>query len=198
MWNQYQHLTEEIRTAEILNYQVFGFTIAAMAATVAAAFARETADDRCWLLLLASVVTAPGAFLLYDNRARIWRITTYMRVFMEPQLPGVNWQGHLAKSENINPKDQSSSAIRSEFLILGFASVLIAVLALATALWAGQHSFEKAAASLAGKLAITCGLISISLAALYFHWQRVLGRGEGLRRQIPQAVEYRCGLACGR
>ena len=95
LWNQYQQLTDEIKSADTLNYQALGIVIAASVAIVNAAFTRSSPEERFILLLTVFAVTIPGGFLLQVARRRIWRITTYLEIFIEPSLRPIKWQTRL-------------------------------------------------------------------------------------------------------
>lgn len=65
------------------------------------------------------------------NRRRIWRITTYMVVFLEPHLTHVNWESDLQKQRRKAEKKGVTNTISSlvgsnEVIIVQLIYVLIA------------------------------------------------------------------------
>lgn len=86
IWNEHQHLQDEIRAADSLNYQILGIVVGAVAAILTAGFSKVDSGLRFFIFLCVYVVTIPGYRLLQGNRRRIWRINTYIRTFIEPEF----------------------------------------------------------------------------------------------------------------
>lgn len=128
LWNHYQQLSDEIRSADSLNYQVIGFVVAAVVALINAAFGKQSYEDRCWILLTVYAVTVPGRFLLRVARTRIWRIASYLELFVEPHLGGggVKWQ------ERLNTRGPRTHIIRTEFGLICGLDLVTGALVLAT------------------------------------------------------------------
>jgi len=120
IWNQYEDLRKEIIKADSLNYQIIGIVVAGVAAIITASFSRNDFLERYIILLCVYLITFPGNLLLIGNRIRIWRIATYMRVFLEPELDYIKWESRLHKQAEIHQKDFiiSSYVIDNEFLII--------------------------------------------------------------------------------
>ncbi|MDQ3707566.1 MAG: hypothetical protein M3437_20525 [Chloroflexota bacterium] len=95
VWNHYLTLRDEIMRADSLNYQIIGIVIAAVAAILNASFNFQDAFARLLALLSVYVVTVPAYSLLRGNRHRIWRISTYISTFLEPELDHVKWESRL-------------------------------------------------------------------------------------------------------
>src|SRR5690349_21946316 len=91
----YQSLRAEISQADNQNYHVLGFAVAATAALVTAGISQESAADRSVVFALVFLVTWPCQRLLQGKRRYIWRIASYLRVVVEPQLGDVNWETHV-------------------------------------------------------------------------------------------------------
>jgi hypothetical protein len=92
---EYQNLRDEIRGADSLNYQILGIVVGAVAAILTTGFTQTDASIRLLIFLCIYVVTLPGYRLLKGNRRRVWRISTYMRVFLEPELKFMRWETRL-------------------------------------------------------------------------------------------------------
>ena len=79
LWNEYESLRDEIRSADSLNYQITGIVVAAVATLLTTGFTQADATIRLFVFLCAYIVTIPGYRLLQGNRRRTWRISTYLR-----------------------------------------------------------------------------------------------------------------------
>lgn len=102
LFNEYKMLREEIMEADKLKYQMFGFVMTAVAAIIATGFS-SPADPhlRATVFLVSYVFTIPAYQNSWINRRRVWRITTYMRVFLEPKFVHTNWETRLFKFEKL-------------------------------------------------------------------------------------------------
>lgn len=94
--NSYDRLRDEILQADSLNYQTLGIVSGAVAAILTIGFTQPDPVVRTFIFLGVYVVTIPGYRLLQGNRRRTWRITTYIRAFLEPELEQVKWETRLA------------------------------------------------------------------------------------------------------
>jgi hypothetical protein len=92
---EYQNLRDEIRGADSLNYQILGIVVGAVAAILTTGFSQSDPSVRFLIFLCVYVVTIPGYRLLQGNRRRTWRISTYMRIFLEPELEFTKWETRL-------------------------------------------------------------------------------------------------------
>lgn len=92
----YQVLRAEITQVDGQNYQVLGFTVGATVALVTAGVAQHEPLERSVVFALVVLVTWPCQLLLNGKRRLVWRIASYLRVVVEPQLDGVEWETHLA------------------------------------------------------------------------------------------------------
>jgi hypothetical protein len=130
-WNLYNILTDEIRSADAESYQVVTFGVGAIVALLAAGF-KTAVEGRLPLFAASYVVIFYGMRLLGSNRRRIWRISTYARVFLEPELEKVQWQTHLAMHGEMSRERKSglhsSRVFTNQLLMFGVASVVVAVL----------------------------------------------------------------------
>lgn len=91
------------------NQQTVSFVVAAVAVVVAGALQTQF-KPRYLLYVVAALVTIGGYRLLFDSLAQVWKIATYMRVFLEPELPGINWETRLRRRHEIatSPKGRDS------------------------------------------------------------------------------------------
>lgn len=92
---EYGHLRQEILDADKANYQVLGFLLAATGLLFARAFELPNPAQGALTLAIVQVFAFPCHLLLRANRRRVWRIATYLRTFVEPRLPGLQWESRL-------------------------------------------------------------------------------------------------------
>jgi hypothetical protein len=139
LWNEYQNLRSEILQANNLNYQILAGVIAVTGAILVAGFDNHESSQQFWVFLCIYAVTFPAYRLLCGNHRRIWRISTYICVFLEPEFDFINWETRLDKARQIanpNPNTLSSNIMGHEFLVIFFLnsvagiSAIIALLSL--------------------------------------------------------------------
>jgi hypothetical protein len=130
LWNHYQQLSEEIKAADILNYQIIGVVVAAVVALLNAAFSKASSEDRCWILMSVFAVTIPGRFLLELARRRIWRIASYLEVYIEPVLQVVKWQHRL--NDKVVERGLRTNSLGIEFWLIFGLDLLAGALVIAT------------------------------------------------------------------
>lgn len=121
----YELLTQEIQSAETQTYQVVSVGAGAIAAILAAGFNQRDHILRVFMFLTSYLIIFPMVRLLAGNRSRIWRIATYMRTYLEPGLPGMQWQTHLAHAAALT---RSSTFIPgSQMLVVQLATAVVGV-----------------------------------------------------------------------
>lgn len=108
--SEYERLREEIMQADSRNYQVLGIIVAGSAALLVAAFKQGT-EGPSLVALLGYAVTIPGYGMLCANRKRIWRVSTYMRVFLETELVFTQWETRLDAQRAQAPGPKSRTAL---------------------------------------------------------------------------------------
>lgn len=86
LWNAYSDLRSEIKAADSLNYQILGIMVAAVTALLAAGFKDIHHLNGLLIITCVYAITSPAYALLRGNRRRIWRISTYLRIFVEPKI----------------------------------------------------------------------------------------------------------------
>jgi hypothetical protein len=121
LWNEYQNLRCEILQANNLNYQILAGVIAVTGAILVAGFNNYNSPQQFFIFLCIYAVTFPVYRLLCGNHRRIWRISTYICVFLEPEFDFINWETRLDKARqlaNLNPNTLSSNLLRNEFLVI--------------------------------------------------------------------------------
>ena len=163
----YELLTQEIQAAESQTYQVVSVGAGAIAAILAAGFNQRDHVLRLFMFLTSYLIIFPMVRLLSGNRSRIWRIATYMRVYLEPELPGVQWQTHLARSAALRPG--STFIIGSQMMIVQLATAVVGAVVFIDlcilAKWTGASflpgmgSFDGFAATAAGAAAVANGAV---------------------------------------
>src|SRR4029077_17024305 len=122
-WKLYDLLTQELRDAENQIYQIVNVGTGAVAAILAAGFNQSNHVLRLFMFLTPYLIIIPMIRLVKGNRARIWRITTYMRTHLEPGLPGIKWQTDLALSRVQHWK--STFITPSQILVVELATVVV-------------------------------------------------------------------------
>lgn len=120
----YDLLTQEIQTAENQTYQIVSVGIGAVAAILAAGFNQSNHVLRFFMFLTAYLIIIPMIRLLKGNRSRIWRIATYMQVFLEPELSDVKWQTHLALQRE---SGKSTFIPGSQMLVVQLGTVVVGI-----------------------------------------------------------------------
>jgi hypothetical protein len=121
LWNEYQNLRSEILQANNLNYQILAGVIAVTGAILVAGFNNHNSPQQFFIFLCIYAVTFPAYRLLCGNHRRIWRISTYICVFLEPEFDFINWETRLDKARqlaNSNPNTLSSNLLKNEFLVI--------------------------------------------------------------------------------
>lgn len=113
LWNQYTLLREEIKQADELNYQILGVVVGATAVILTTGFSQNDPFVRIFIFLCVYVVTIPAYRLTIGNRRRTWRISTYMRTFLESQLEHVKWETRLEMQNKAHQRGWSPSSLIS-------------------------------------------------------------------------------------
>jgi hypothetical protein len=110
LWNEYQSLRNESSQADSLNYQTISIIVGASGVVLTAAINQSDLFLRALIFMSVHIFTIPGYRLLRGNRIRIWRISTYMRVFLEPHLDFIKWETRLDVSRKYRLSNQSQSS----------------------------------------------------------------------------------------
>ncbi len=190
LWNQYQHLTDEIKAADSQNFQILGVVIAAVVAILNAGLANSDPATRFWMLLSGYILTYPARRLFAGNQARIWRIATYMRVFMEPEFEHVRWQTRLYNRSQLVPaRDRGTLSSRIVGYELGIFATLNAVVAVALAAGALMSASAALAAWVRGWSGVAlppAALFAAGFAAIAASAVRYLVTTARLRREIER------------
>jgi len=134
LWREYESLRSEIRGADSLNYQIMGIVVGAVAALLTTGFKEAEPIIRLLVFLCVYVVTIPGYRLLQGNRRRTWRISTYIRTFLEPQLEFAKWETRLDSQRRRAGEDStrqyfSSLVGTNEWFIISVMNILAALAA---------------------------------------------------------------------
>jgi hypothetical protein len=178
LWNQYQSLREEIRGADSLNSQIMGIVVGAVAVLLTTAIKEAEPLARLLVFMCIYVVTVPGYRLLRGNRLRIWRISTYLRVFIEPELSFVKWETRLTRQREdpeLDPRGRdgfSTLVSASEWAIISLVNTLAALGAILSLL----QSLDVALHEKIGGIAV---IAAINLSVMFW----TLRQERALRRQ---------------
>ncbi|MBL8152644.1 MAG: hypothetical protein JNM70_00550 [Anaerolineae bacterium] len=135
LWNLYQLLREEIRATDTLDYQILGIAIGASALIVATGFDQTNAFAQYLVFLCVFLVTTPAWSMIIATKVRYWRLTTYLRVFIEPNLQQVKWETRLSQQMRLQFLEGTSKTggtlLNNEgliFLVLTLGAALIAAI----------------------------------------------------------------------
>jgi|GEM_PF-2916040 hypothetical protein len=109
LWNEYQSLRSEMTQADTLNYQTMGGLVAVSGSILTTGFNQVDPSLKLFVFLCVYSITIPGYRLLQGNRRRIWRISTYIRTFLEPNFEFIQWETRLEKSRRLKTTSQRQS-----------------------------------------------------------------------------------------
>ena len=140
---QYNHMWENMQQANAQNYQVLGGVIAAAAAILTTGFTQIKENDShisALIFLCVYIITFPGYRLLLGNRRHIWRLSTYIRVFLEePYLTHLTWETRVANQRKLSQSKKgnilSSLITTNEWFtisVLNSVGVVAAIILLAS------------------------------------------------------------------
>lgn len=128
LWNLYQQLKGEITLSDTRNNQIKNTLITASGVIITIGFHQEN-PERPWIILCVLILIIPLYGILFGNRKNIWRISTYLRTFIEPELEGVQWETHLDKQRNStsnkSKKNYSSEASAKEYTLILYLSRIV-------------------------------------------------------------------------
>jgi hypothetical protein len=170
---EYGYLRQEILDADRAIYQVLGFVLAASGLLFARAFDLENPAQGALILAIIQVFALPCHLLLRANRKRIWRIATYLRIFVEPNLPGVQWETDLAA---LRAKGAPKTMARFSTRVIGTESLVMVMISVAavlaeTLILLSQSSFPE---PLEGNTYLAVYAVNLPAAAYYLfdrkHW----------------------------
>ena len=175
IWNEYHSLREEIRVADSLNCQIMGIIIGAVALILTTGVGQTKPSARVMAFLCSYVVTYPGYRLLQGNRRRIWRISTYIRTFLEPNLGFVKWETRLSKQREISTEPRraqefSTLISQSEWFIITLLNIVAGTAAIIY-IWKLEYGL---------KAKIVSGLAIVGLN--WYLWIKTSRQEKALRR----------------
>jgi len=131
---QYQDLRDDIKKTNIINNQTIALIIGAIGIVMTAGITQGNSIIRLSVFLMVYAITIPGYGFLRGNRRHIWRVSTYIRVFLEPKLKEIQWETRLdlqrkLSLENKNHRFTGSSSINTNEWFIIFLLNTIAALA---------------------------------------------------------------------
>lgn len=135
---EYQTLRAEILQADAENYRVLGLGFAGVIACLWAGLRVESDLLGATIAFGAGVCTLALRFMLEAGRRRIWRISTYLRVCLEPATPALRWESRLSRLPGRKQSRLSSLAIQREGIIvcvLFMACGVVGMLRIAMLAW---------------------------------------------------------------
>jgi hypothetical protein len=165
---EYQSLRDEILRAETLAARVPPFLLGASAATLSAV---PNIESSGWWVSLSAVAFFIAWFanrLIQAQRKRVWRISTYIRVFIEPRLDLIGWETRLSKTKG----DMTSKSVTNELIFCALIAGVALSLGIAGIVQTKQSADVKGIA-IAGAIAIT----SILFGNLIFQSRKLTRTG---------------------
>ncbi len=101
--SEYNALKEEIKSNSQLTAQIFTVSITATALLIGYGF-----QEGNWLIFLSPfAIIFPSLWFISSQLISTVRIATYIRVFLEDDNEGLNWETRLAKSRRYRSKSDS-------------------------------------------------------------------------------------------
>jgi hypothetical protein len=148
LWNEYQFLRDEVKTADTQNYQIIAGVVAAATLIFKTGFEQSNPLIRLCIFLSVYLITIPAYRLLQGNRSRTWRISTYLRIFLEPELKHINWESRLSamrskKSEG-NEQPLSSRILTNEWYIVMLLNTIATIAAVFSLYESGLPQWVRA------------------------------------------------------
>lgn len=120
---EYEMLKAEIGSNSQVIATVFTITVTAVAALVGYGL-----EMRNWLVLLAPfAVLLPSMWFIASQLESTVRIAAYIQVFIEPSLPGLNWETRLSRLRCVRtvPDRRYTLSITGIYGALGIACLLL-------------------------------------------------------------------------
>lgn len=189
IFNEYSDLRAELRSADSLNYQIIGIMVAGVAALLTARFNASHHLHGLFITFCVYVVTFPSCQLLCGNRRRIWRISTYLRVFLEPELERkwetrLHEQSLIARRRHNDRSRLSSNVMRNEWLIVIILNWLaVAVIAVRSLRLDGPSFWPD------GGVVILMRFIDVDLSCYTWRQEISLERDGKVQREL--AISWR-------
>ena len=128
---EWQSIREELRQRYTWNLQAMGFVIAGVVALLAygtASIVNADPDSRRWFTLTASIsglaVLIAGIIFTAANFQSVARNAAYIRIFLEGEHPGLNWETRLHRFRTLSGHQLG----RTEVIGMMYLLVAIAIL----------------------------------------------------------------------
>jgi len=97
---EYRTLREEILVHEKSIWQVHSFLLTAAGAI----FGYGLTVNNPFVLLVPLVILIPGIYMILSRWSHIYRIAAYIRLLLEPEVDGLNWETHWARVRELDIK----------------------------------------------------------------------------------------------
>ena len=185
---EYKFLRSELDAIWGQSYTVLQLILAGMGGLVVAAISYHEKT----YLLMASILSFGGYWLIRTHTTRVWRIVGYMRCALEPKLKGIRWETRLAKRHEALLESGKGSLDREIFD--GHAIVLDALnCAIAIAVFAVPANLPgtQPASVLHWVYFAVCVLTPILIIAWSRLTERKFKRGEQLETDHLESWKYR-------
>jgi hypothetical protein len=193
---EYRFLREELKSVWSQCDTILTFTLAAVGATIIAAFSGR--GDPIYLLPLSAGLTVGPYLLLEVHARRVWRIVGYMRASLEPRLKGIRWQIRLNARSVVWEKQKNYlvdfEKIDGHRIVLDCANVWILLLIVASDRLRVSPLLNKLGKVDVDVMGLAVCLSAAVPAALLFLsvWRHlVLMRGGKVEREIYESWKMR-------
>lgn len=128
----FTHLRTDIASVDSRNNQFLTLIVTATGIILTIGF-NQGNPERPWIFLCVYVFLIPAYNILYGNRRHVWRISTYLRVFVEPNLAEVKWETRLDQLRKITkeikyPKLSSGISFNEYRLVSGLSLIIFLAL----------------------------------------------------------------------
>lgn len=118
-------LKDEIISIDNRNSQLLALSVTASGTIFGFGFHQDN-PQRPWVFLCVFIVLFPAYTILLGYRRHVWRISTYLRVFVEPYLSGIKWETRLDQQKKLaGSKKLSSGITTNEFRLLNSLSIMV-------------------------------------------------------------------------
>lgn len=124
----YKELKTEISDFSKINVQLVIATITATGVILSVGFNSNVPVD-LYIFFFTFLFIIPISNMVIGNRKNIWRISTYMRVFIEPNLHQIRWETRLHEQKRLIKKKDKwdvllSKFVSSEILVFSLLSIV--------------------------------------------------------------------------
>lgn len=204
---EYNRICAELHENFRQNQQTVGLVVAAVGVIIAGAL-QSSFTPKYPLYVAATAVTWGGYIWLFDSLQQLWRHATYLRVFLEPELPGINWETRLRLRYRVPGQEESiEGTIVPTVFMLHATNAALAFLMLLDRDWgprlvafvrsllnsSGQHtSGLQIVSTLSFTFLLQDACIALPLLLVYYYNQRARSACRGGDLETQQCRSWIC------